>query len=231
MTFSVPILLWAITIFYAMMESGVKLVGHCRLTTIGAMIGTGPKCAGEDVLTASGAAAGGVAANIVAYARAQLGKPYAWGQPSTCSGSPAAFDCSGLSKCAVKAATGGRLELAHFTVLQQAQLSKVSVPKTPSAWQPGDLIFYFIPTDAPTEPGHVAIYIGGGRVIHAPHPGTVVTEGDWNMGPGTYITAVRRPAAMPGVSAPTGGGRPAPTSQATGLPPTHSGLPGYPRAA
>jgi cell wall-associated NlpC family hydrolase len=37
-----------------------------------------------------------------------------------------------------------------------------------SAIQPGDLIFY----ESPGQ--HVALYIGGGQIIHAPKPGTVV---------------------------------------------------------
>jgi cell wall-associated NlpC family hydrolase len=42
------------------------------------------------------------------------------------------------------------------------------VPVSEANLQPGDLVFYYSPIS------HVAIYIGGGRIIHAPHPGTSV---------------------------------------------------------
>ena len=42
--------------------------------------------------------------------------------------------------------------------------------------QPGDLVFYW-------NAGHVAMYVGGGSVIHAPHTGDVVRYGSLYMGP------------------------------------------------
>ena len=50
--------------------------------------------------------------------------------------------------------------------------------------QPGDLIFYYSPI------GHVAIYIGGGQLIHAPHTGDVVKVAAVNWG---KVVGVGRP--------------------------------------
>jgi peptidoglycan DL-endopeptidase CwlO len=101
------------------------------------------------------AARGNVAA-VLAYAYAQLGKPYRWGGAG-----PSSFDCSGL---AMRAWAAGGVSLSHSTVSQQHQGKRVSL----SALQPGDLVFWGSPAY------HVGIYVGGGRVLDAPHTGTVV---------------------------------------------------------
>lgn len=197
--FAVPLLIWVITFFYAMLESGQELAfNHCRQGTLDALLGKTSTCAtvtpqGQD-LTINTAPA--IASRIVAYAKGIEGLAYVYGGPTNndCT-NPNGIDCSGLTRCAALQASGGQLNLTHFTVTQQAQLAKYSVDKnSPNLWQPGDFIYYFIPADQPVEPGHTAIYIGAGRVIHAPHTGTVVQEGSYDMGPGTYITGVRRPA-------------------------------------
>jgi cell wall-associated NlpC family hydrolase len=56
------------------------------------------------------------------------------------------------------------VSLSHSSVAQQREGARVSL----SALQPGDLVFWGNPSY------HVAIYIGGGRIISAPHTGTVV---------------------------------------------------------
>ena len=87
----------------------------------------------------------------------QLGVPYrfAASEPGV------AFDCSGLTKYAWGKAG---VYLPHQS---SAQFS--STPQVPKeSAQPGDLIFYYSPI------GHVAIYIGGGSLIHAPQSGDVV---------------------------------------------------------
>jgi cell wall-associated NlpC family hydrolase len=100
--------------------------------------------------------ASGAAAVAIKYAYAQLGKPYRFGGSG-----PGSFDCSGLTMRAWGAAG---VSLSHSSVSQQHQGKRVSL----SALQPGDLIFWGNPSY------HVAIYIGGGRNIAAPHTGTVV---------------------------------------------------------
>jgi len=100
--------------------------------------------------------ASGGAAAALAFAYAQLGKPYRFGGAG-----PGSYDCSGLTMRAWGAAG---VSLAHSSSAQQHEGRPVSL----SALQPGDLVFWGNPAY------HVAIYIGGGRIIAAPHTGTVV---------------------------------------------------------
>jgi cell wall-associated NlpC family hydrolase len=86
----------------------------------------------------------------VATARAQLGKRYRWGAVG-----PSAFDCSGLTRFAWGAAGVG---LPHSSRAQYASYHRVPLGKL----EPGDIVY---------SPGHVGIYIGKGRMIHAPQTG------------------------------------------------------------
>jgi cell wall-associated NlpC family hydrolase len=81
------------------------------------------------------------------------GAPYVWG-----SAGPTSFDCSGLTSWAWAQAG---VYLPHSAAAQFASLPRVSL----SDVQPGDIIYYgnFGP--------HVALYIGGGQIVHARHPG------------------------------------------------------------
>jgi len=92
---------------------------------------------------------------VIAYARAQLGKPYQWGASG-----PYAFDCSGLVQQAWKAAG---VTLPRVTD-DQAQ---AGTRTTRARLQPGDLVFT-------NDFGHVQLYIGADQVIQARHTGTVV---------------------------------------------------------
>jgi cell wall-associated NlpC family hydrolase len=95
---------------------------------------------------------GGVSA-VLAYAYAQLGKPYCYAGAG-----PSCFDCSGLTMMAWAQAG---VRMSHGSYDQQASFPAVSM----NALQPGDLVFW---------DGHVGIYVGNGSVLHAPHTGTVV---------------------------------------------------------
>lgn len=97
------------------------------------------------------------AAAVLAYARAQIGKPYEWG-----SAGPDTFDCSGLVQAAYKDATG--VTLPRTT----AQLALVGEKVAKADLQPGDLVF--------PNPGHVQLYSGGGNVVEAPKKGEPVRE-------------------------------------------------------
>ena len=96
------------------------------------------------------------AAKAIAFAKAQLGKPYVWGATG-----PDSFDCSGLTQAAWGAAG---VSLPRTTWDQINVGTRIPI----SDVQPGDLIFYNSDID------HVAMYIGDGQIIQAPHTGAVV---------------------------------------------------------
>ena len=116
-------------------------------------------------------AASGNAGTAVATALAQVGDPYSYGAAG-----PDAFDCSGLTMFAWRAAG---VSLPHSSSMQAG----MGVPVSPSAMQPGDLVFYYSPIS------HVGMYIGGGRIVHAPNSSTVVQVVGVNTMP---LAAVRR---------------------------------------
>ena len=95
-------------------------------------------------------------AEVVAYARAQLGKPYEWGGAG-----PYEFDCSGLVMMAWQAVG---VSLPHYTVSQWADTYHIARAQL----APGDLIFT-------NGFGHVQLYAGHGEVIQAPYTGAVVS--------------------------------------------------------
>jgi cell wall-associated NlpC family hydrolase len=105
---------------------------------------------------AGGGAVSGSAAAAVAYARAQVGKPYCYGGAGS-----GCFDCSGLTMMAWQQAG---VSLPHSSASQINVGRRISA----SELQPGDLIFYYSPIS------HVSIYVGGGQRISATHTGDYV---------------------------------------------------------
>ncbi|WP_066944858.1 NlpC/P60 family protein [Streptomyces lushanensis] len=101
-------------------------------------------------------ASGSRAAAAVAFAYGALGKPYVWGASG-----PGAFDCSGLTQSAWRAA-GVSLPRTTYTQINAGQRV------TRDRLAPGDLVFFF------SGVSHVGIYVGGGQMIHAPRPGSAV---------------------------------------------------------
>jgi peptidoglycan DL-endopeptidase CwlO len=101
----------------------------------------------------------GRAAAAVAFAQAQIGKPYIFGATG-----PGGYDCSGLTQAAWKAAG---VSIPRTATAQMQGLT--AIPG--SSAQPGDLVFFY---GNSSYVDHVGLYIGGGRVIHAPHPGSSV---------------------------------------------------------
>ncbi len=95
------------------------------------------------------------AVKAISFARAQLGCPYTWGGAGPCG---AGFDCSGL---VMEAYASAGITIPRTSEEQWAALPHVSSPR------PGDLIFYAGSDGTVTSPGHVVLYIGGGRVIQA----------------------------------------------------------------
>ena len=102
-----------------------------------------------------------------------IGKPYVFG-----SAGPNSYDCSGLTQ---EAWASVGVHLDHYTKDQWNQGRPVSKDEL----QPGDLVFYY-----PGSLHHVALYIGGGMVVHAPHTGDHVRMATIDRGP---IAGYRRP--------------------------------------
>lgn len=96
------------------------------------------------------------AGTAVAFARAQLGKPYVFATAG-----PDTYDCSGLTMAAW-AAAGARMP--HYSGAQAALFPKVGWDQL----QPGDIVVFY------SDYHHVGLYIGGGMMIHAPQTGDVV---------------------------------------------------------
>ncbi len=96
---------------------------------------------------------GGAAGKAAATACAQIGDPYVWAADG-----PSSFDCSGLTMYAWAAAG---VSLPHYTLWQYQQTTRISAADL----RVGDLIFFY------SDRHHVAIYVGGGWTVHAPHPG------------------------------------------------------------
>ena len=84
-----------------------------------------------------------------------VGTPYSWGGES-----PGGFDCSGLVRWAY-----GRVgvDLPH----NSNALYSVGRVVSPAKLETGDVLFF-------TGLGHVGLYLGGGRMVHAPYSGTSV---------------------------------------------------------
>ncbi|GAA3729173.1 C40 family peptidase [Streptomyces tremellae] len=96
-------------------------------------------------------------ARALAFATAQIGKPYVWGAAG-----PDTYDCSGLTSRAWAA--------AGTPVPRTSQEQWRLLPHVPLAdLRPGDLIVYY------ADASHVAVYAGGGKIVQAPRPGRDVT--------------------------------------------------------
>jgi hypothetical protein len=102
---------------------------------------------------------------VVLIAMRYLGVRYKWGGAKPKTG----FDCSGLVQY-VFAQVG--ISLPHYAAAQYYSPDSVWVP--PTRLQPGDLVFFTGSDGTRKEPGHVAIYVGDGYIIDAPHTGSFV---------------------------------------------------------
>ncbi|MEU9135010.1 NlpC/P60 family protein [Streptomyces sp. NPDC048404] len=98
------------------------------------------------------------AAEAVAFARAQVGRPCVWGASG-----PGSYDPSGLTQASWKSA-GVMLPRA---TQDQAQVGPAVAL---GAMQPGDLVFFH------ANVSHVGLYVGDGMMVHAPSPGARITE-------------------------------------------------------
>jgi peptidoglycan DL-endopeptidase CwlO len=94
------------------------------------------------------------ASRAINAAEQEIGVQYVFGAADPSVG----FDCSGLTMWAWAQAG---VSLPHSAAMQYAVLPHVAIGQE----QPGDLLFFYEPI------AHVALYIGGGVMIHARHPG------------------------------------------------------------
>lgn len=100
-----------------------------------------------------GTEAGPAGRKAIAFAAAQIGKPYVWGAEG-----PDGFDCSGLTS---QAWLHAGVVIPRTSQEQWRRLERVPI----KYMRPGDLIIYF------ADASHVGIYIGDGEIIQAPRPG------------------------------------------------------------
>jgi cell wall-associated NlpC family hydrolase len=118
-------------------------------------------------------APGARAETAVAFAYAQLGKAYGWGATG-----PDAYDCSGLTQAAWAAAGVALPRTSYSQVGSGTRVSRAELA-------PGDLVFYY------DGISHVAIYVGGGQIIHAPRTGVPISLAPVDTMP---FAAATRPA-------------------------------------
>jgi cell wall-associated NlpC family hydrolase len=112
------------------------------------------------------------AARAVAFALAQRGKPYRWGAEG-----PDAYDCSGLTWAAWRA--------AGVAIPRTAAGQLAGLPRVGGRLQPGDLVVYR--SRGPSR-RHVAMVVGGGRMVEAPARGVPVRVTELRSG---FLGAVR----------------------------------------
>jgi cell wall-associated NlpC family hydrolase len=98
----------------------------------------------------------GKAAQALRLAMGKLGRPYVWGAAG-----PNSFDCSGLIMWAYRQVG---ISLPHYTGAQWNAGTHVSRGQL----QPGDLVFFY------SDLHHVGMYVGNGKMLHAPQTGDVV---------------------------------------------------------
>jgi cell wall-associated NlpC family hydrolase len=100
----------------------------------------------------------------IGAAESKLGMPYVWGGESDAEGG---YDCSGILQYAFRKAG--------------VRLPRVAADQARAGWiipfgqaQPGDLLIWAHDPTAPGRISHIALYLGNGKMLAAPHRGTVV---------------------------------------------------------
>ncbi len=121
----------------------------------------------------------------VAAALGQVGVPYQWGGNGPGAGDTG-FDCSGLPRFAYAA--------AGIALPRTAHLQFYASPGVPAgtALQPGDLVFYGVPTNV----HHVGLYVGDGHMVNAPDVGRPVQVSHYRWPGDDYLGATRPSAAV-----------------------------------
>lgn len=106
-----------------------------------------------------------VRVDLCQYAKQFVGNPYVWGGTSLTKGA----DCSGFVLSVFK---NFGISLPRNSGSQAGTGTKISISEA----QPGDLIFYAKGGSI----NHVALYIGGGQVVHASSPKTGIKISQYN---------------------------------------------------
>lgn len=168
------------------------------------------------------AASPGYETAAVAEAKKWLGTPYVWGGGGAHGPTEGGFDYSGLTQDVVYVATGGKLTIPRVSSTQHTTDTMATVatysgsgPPSYTGMRPGDLVVFNVPTDSAPW-GHVGVYIGGGQMIHAPHPGTLVRVATLTTDFSGVAWVARRPLARyTGAAAPTPSAVPAAAALST----------------
>ncbi|WP_307866146.1 C40 family peptidase [Streptomyces smyrnaeus] len=136
----------------------------------------------------------GDAGTVIKAAHKQIGTPYSWGggnrrgpsrgiccSPGGKSGAAIkGFDCSGLTQYAYARAG---VQLPRTAAAQASVGKRIPPSKGVAALRPGDLVFFAYSPSMDATIYHVGIYVGGGKMINAPRPGTKVRiEQVWGGG-------------------------------------------------
>jgi cell wall-associated NlpC family hydrolase len=140
--------------------------------------------------TPAGSGDASAAQTAIDAAMTYLGIPYAWGGGGSRGPGPGqdpdegviGFDCSGLTQYAYAR--------AGFAIPRNSRAQYSSLPKVSTDdLRPGDLVFWATDVSEPDTIHHVAIWLGGDRVLEAPYSGSVVKTSAmrWRG----YIGAVR----------------------------------------
>jgi cell wall-associated NlpC family hydrolase len=137
---------------------------------------------------------GGSSNPVIDAARHQIGLPYAWGGGTLTgpSGGSApdvgiiGFDCSSLVRYAYYQGTNGKITLPRVAAAQYDATKANPVPV--DQLQPGDLLFW---GSSPATTYHVALYVGGGKMLEAPQSGTKIHETVARTKGGGYLGATR----------------------------------------
>ncbi|MFP8964106.1 NlpC/P60 family protein [Streptomyces nanhaiensis] len=130
-------------------DSGTDTGGGTDTGTDSGGTDTGTGGTADDSYTAK-------AQKVLAFAEAQLGKPYVWGATG-----PNSYDCSGLTQAAWLSAGVSLPRTTYDQVDAGTRIAEADM-------RPGDLVFFY------DDISHVGIYAGGGQMIHAPKPGAEV---------------------------------------------------------
>lgn len=133
-------------------KPGKKTVTY-SVTDAAGNTGTATLSVKVNAVYAGGAPGNNYGNSVLSAAYSRLGCPYKWGAEG-----PNAFDCSGFVKwCYARAG----VSLPHSSSAQKNAGKQISISQA----QPGDILW---------KSGHVGIYIGNGKYIHAPRTGDVV---------------------------------------------------------